>query len=67
VAAYISELIERARPGDARLVRVHDHLWLRMWLGKRGRRPVQVRDVVLPLRGPDRHQPAENDSLLRAG
>jgi hypothetical protein len=66
-AAYISELIERVRPGDVRLVRVHDHLWLRMWLGKRGRRPVQVRDVVLPLRGPDGHQPAENDSLLRAG
>lgn len=48
-AAHISELIERVRPYDARLVRVHDHLWLRMWLGRRGRRPLQVRDVVLPL------------------
>lgn len=51
VAAYISELIERARPSDGRLVRVHDHLWLRLWMGRRGRRPMQVRDVVLPLRG----------------
>jgi hypothetical protein len=48
-AAHISELIERVRPYDARLVRVHDHLWLRMWFGKPGRPPVQVRDVVLPL------------------
>jgi hypothetical protein len=56
-AAHISELIERVRPDDARLVRVHDHLWLRMWLGRRGRRPMQVRDVVLPLRGPDSHDP----------
>jgi hypothetical protein len=51
VAAHISELIERLRPYDARLARVHDHLWLRMWLGKPGRPPVQVRDVVLPLHG----------------
>jgi hypothetical protein len=51
VAAHISELIERVRPYDARLVRVHDHLWFRMWLGRRGRRQLQVRDVVLPLQG----------------
>jgi hypothetical protein len=51
VAAHISELIERVRPYDARLVRVHDHLWLRMWAGKPGRHPKQVRDVVLPLQG----------------
>jgi hypothetical protein len=51
VAAHISALIERLRPHDARLARVHDHLWLRMWLGKPGRPPVQVRDVVLPLQG----------------
>ncbi|MFL6429793.1 MAG: hypothetical protein ACJ71S_16220 [Acidobacteriaceae bacterium] len=50
-SAYISELIERVRPSDARLVRVHDHLWLRMWLGKRGRRPAQMQDLVLPLQG----------------
>ena len=24
--------IERARPAESRLVRVHDFLWLRMWL-----------------------------------
>jgi hypothetical protein len=67
VAAYISELIERARPSDARLVRVHDHLWLRLWIGRRGRRPMQVRDVVLPLRGLGDHQPVEKIGLLRAG
>jgi hypothetical protein len=67
VAAYISELIERARPSDARLVRVHDHLWLRLWIGRRGRRPMQVRDVVLPLRGLGDHQPMEKIGLLRAG
>jgi hypothetical protein len=67
VAAYISELVERARPSDARLVRVHDHLWLRLWIGRRGRRPMQVRDVVLPLRGLGDHQPVEKIGLLRAG
>ena len=67
VAAYISELIERARPSDARLVRVHDHLWLRLWIGRRGRRPMQVRDVVLPLRGLGGQQPMEKIGLLRAG
>jgi hypothetical protein len=67
VAAYISELIERARPSDGRLVRVHDHLWLRLWIGRRGRRPMQVRDVVLPLRGLGDHQPMEKIGLLRAG
>ena len=67
VAAYISELIERARPSDARLVRVHDHLWLRLWIGRRGRCPIQVRDVVLPLRGLGDHQPMEKIGLLRAG
>lgn len=49
-AACISNLVERSRPNDARLGRVHDHLWLRMWFAGRGRRPMQVRDVVLPLR-----------------
>ncbi|HEY3989111.1 MAG TPA: hypothetical protein VGM02_07425 [Acidobacteriaceae bacterium] len=48
--ALISELIERARPADTRLVRVHDHLWLRMWLAGRGRSAMQTRDMVLPLR-----------------
>src|ERR1700761_5986623 len=67
VAAYISELIEQARPSDGRLVRVHDHLWLRLWIGRRGRRSRQVRDVVLPLGGLDDHQPIEKIGLLRAG
>lgn len=51
VVACISRLIERFRPNDARLVRVHDHLWLRVWLGGRGRRSMETRDIVLCLRG----------------
>lgn len=53
VVACISEWIERSRPSDARLARVHDHLWLRMWLRGRGRHPMQIRDIVLPLRDQD--------------
>ena len=55
VVACIREWIERSRPSDARLVRIHDHLWLRMWLRDRGRHPVQPLDVVFPLRGGDSH------------
>jgi hypothetical protein len=51
VVACIREWIERSRPSDARLVRVHDHLWLRMWLRGRGSQPMRIRDIVLPLRG----------------
>ena len=61
VAAGICKLIEDARPADARLVRVHDYLWLRMWL-RRDRR-MQIRDAVFPLRtGLEAHQ-AEACSL----
>ena len=50
VVACIRELIEQSRPSDARLVRVHDHLWMRMWLRSRGGHPMHIRDIVLPLR-----------------
>jgi hypothetical protein len=53
VVACIREWIEQSRPSDARLVRVHDHLWLRMWLRERGSQPMRIRDTVLPLRGQD--------------
>lgn len=60
VVSCIRELIEQSRPSDARLVRVHDHLWLRMWLRGRGSHPMQIRDIVLPLRGGmDQDCPAE--------
>jgi hypothetical protein len=49
VAASVAELVERSRPANARLVRMHDHLWLRMWLRKR-ERATQVQDAVFPLR-----------------
>ncbi len=32
LAAALTKAVERARPVEARLVRVHDCLWLRMWL-----------------------------------
>jgi hypothetical protein len=44
-----SRAIERARPANARLVRVHDCLWLRMWLsaGSKGAAGgVLVQDVI---------------------
>ena len=64
VVALIGDLVARARPSDARLARVHDHLWLRMWLEERGRRPMKLRDIVFPLRGRDGHELAEGmDSL----
>jgi hypothetical protein len=53
VVASIGELIERTRPSDARLVRMHDHLWLRIWLAGRGRRLMERRDIVISLRGQD--------------
>lgn len=50
VVARIHECIERVRPCDVRLARVHDHLWLRMWQGMRGGKAEQARDLVFPLR-----------------
>ncbi len=46
-AAAIQAQLERARPAGARLVRMHDHLWLRMWQKSPN---TDVEDVVLPLR-----------------
>jgi hypothetical protein len=48
VAVGICKLVEDVRPADARLVRVHDHLWLRIWL-RRDRRTL-IQDAVFPLR-----------------
>lgn len=48
IAACIAELVERSRPANARLVRIHDHLWLRMWLRRR-ERATQIADAVFPL------------------
>jgi hypothetical protein len=47
--ATIARCIESARPRDARLVRMHDHLWLRLWVRHRNASE-QLRDIVLPLR-----------------
>jgi hypothetical protein len=43
VAHALSKSIEQARPVESRLVRVHDCLWLRMWL--------RLQDGPLPERG----------------
>jgi hypothetical protein len=51
IVASIGELIERTRASDARLVRMHDHLWLRIWTAGRARHLMEIRDIVLPLRG----------------
>jgi hypothetical protein len=51
VVACIAELLENIQAADARLIRIHDHLWLRIWQSGRPRRPESVRDIVLPLRG----------------
>jgi hypothetical protein len=64
VVALISDLVAQARPSDARLARVHDHLWLRMWLEERGRRPMKLRDIVFPLRGRDGHELPEGMDCL---
>ncbi len=32
LAQALAKAVERARPVESRLVRVHDCLWLRMWL-----------------------------------
>ncbi len=44
-ARALAKSIERARPVDSRLVRVHDCLWLRMWR-RRQVGPLPERDVV---------------------
>jgi hypothetical protein len=52
LAAVFARRIERARPVEARLVRVHDCLWLRMWLRPQtGPAPQleSVRDVIASL------------------
>jgi len=41
----ITRAIEKPRPVDARLVRVHDLLWLRMWLRRPGESLVDISDV----------------------
>lgn len=49
LAAVLGKAVERTRPAESRLVRVHDCLWLRMWLRPEGE-PVpgldSVRDVL---------------------
>jgi hypothetical protein len=49
VATTLGKAVERARPIEARLVRVHDCLWLRMWLTpQRGPlpQPESIRDLI---------------------
>ncbi|MGB9417921.1 MAG: hypothetical protein WCB58_16505 [Acidobacteriaceae bacterium] len=64
VAACIAEWMERSRPTHGRLVRVHDHLWLRIWLRGGARHPMRTRDIVLPLRSPDTQDPGAD--LIRS-
>jgi hypothetical protein len=63
VAASVAELVERSRPMNARLVRIHDHLWLRMWLRRR-ECATQLQDAVFPLRT-GMGKLRRNDAFLR--
>jgi hypothetical protein len=63
IAACIAELVERSRPANARLVRIHDHLWLRMWLRRR-ERTTQIEDAVFPLRA-KKEEPRGTGAFLR--
>ncbi len=49
-AVQITQSIERRRPQSARVVRIHNQLWLRMWGARRMRSQGPVEDVVIPLR-----------------
>jgi hypothetical protein len=59
IAARITAILEQKQPVAARLVRVHQDYWLRMWLesgtvGKTGSLPVShedVRDHIFAIRG----------------
>ena len=50
LAAAFAKAIERTRPVESRLVRVHDCFWLRMGL-KRGSRPLPELDSIRDLIG----------------
>jgi hypothetical protein len=53
-AHLLSRSIERHQPANARLVRVHDCLWLRMWIARDTRTVPHIRsihDVVCSIGG----------------
>ena len=54
LASVLARAVERARPVETRLTRVHDCLWLRMWL-RRQTGPLpdlgQVRDLICSIGG----------------
>lgn len=55
LARRIAEAIERSRPVESRLVRVHDCLWLRMWRRPQSGpapKPREVRDLICSTRSP---------------
>lgn len=52
LALALTRALERFQPRDARMVRVHDFFWLRMWTGQPTNalpRPEDVRDLVCSL------------------
>jgi hypothetical protein len=44
-ARFMARLIERQQPANARLVRVHDCLWLRMWLARDTQAVPHIRSI----------------------
>jgi hypothetical protein len=54
LAGALLKAMERARPAEARLVRVHDCLWLRMWLRRQASAlpdPASVEDLICSITG----------------
>ena len=50
----LAKRVERVRPVDSRLVRVHDCLWLRMWLRSQTGPlpdPASIQDVICTIAG----------------
>jgi hypothetical protein len=45
IARVLARAIERARPVESRLVRWHDCLWLRMWIGPQSSPLPEIEDV----------------------
>jgi len=50
LARSATKLIEREKPADARLVRIHEYYWLRLWKRSRGAAPLpgvgEVEDIL---------------------
>jgi hypothetical protein len=51
MSGLLARLLEKEKPVDARLVRVHDFFWLRLWKGERSRSEKDALSASDPLSG----------------